>query len=489
MTTQNFNAEAFAKAFAEAYAAAQRPGAQRSVRKQATGPTGSWIQGPGGIFSGAVKEPVISLRIAPRGVSSVLPVAGVTWTNPEFNYITGIEEADGSAEPDSPCETCISGVTQSCIQTAQFGYVCRETKTLTPQRAIERVNQGELPLELVNDILGNSPNDVFAAIRNLDQSTILQVATTMAMVEVGALMQNALVPMVWQGNPANSVGTGYREFPGLDILIGQNKVDAHTGARCEALDSDVKDFEYGLVTQPVADGWPIVPLIEAMEAYLYHNGIRQGLAPVETAICMRPELWYILSEVWGQGEASSRFIVVPTGNFVTVEGTQIRQTVNSMREGMYMFINGRQHPVIVDDGIFEHNSTNDQNLESGEFASSIYFLPLTFLGGRPATLIQHKDYSLITPELAAGRMQNEFWSDDGRFLWTVDKQKWCYVLSATIEPRVVLYTPQLAGRIDHVKYIPPQHFRSPFPGDPNFFKGGVSERPAPSLWSDWEYPR
>jgi len=85
-------------------------------------------------------------------------------------------------------------------------------------------------------------------------------------------------------------------------------------------------------------------------------------------------------------------------------------------------------------------------------------------------------------------LQNEFWTDDGRFLWTIDRQNWCYVILGKIEPRIILRTPMLAGRLDFVKYTPVQHFRE-FAQDSDYFvKGGEPSRPAPSLWSDWNLP-
>jgi len=73
----------------------------------------------------------------------------------------------------------------------------------------------------------------------------------------------------------------------------------------------------------------------------------------------------------------------------------------------------------------------------------------------------------------------EIWSDAGRFLWTTERTKWCYTLSAKVEPRIVLLTPQLAGRLDHVKYTPAQHFREPWQDSDYFLKGGTSSRTFP----------
>ena len=101
------------------------------------------------------------------------------------------------------------------------------------------------------------------------------------------------------------------------------------------------------------------------------------------------------------------------------------------------------------------------------------------MGGRDGTFIQHKDYRQAQREIVAAHSTDVMWSDAGRFLWTVERIKWCYTLSAKIEPRIVLKVPQLAGRLNHVKYTPRQHFREPWQDSDYFFKGGEDMRAFP----------
>lgn len=459
------------------------------LKAPGTTPTGNLIHGPGGIF-GAVSsdERVISGRIAPQGISSYLAAAPSVYTHPVFNYITGIEQSGD--EPSVECDTCVSTVIQGCAQVAPFGFLCRETKTLTPNRVIERINQGEIDLRLVNDILGTQPGEIFQAIRSYNMNTILQVATALAMLEIGAVAQLKLMEMTWQGNPANNVGTGYMEFPGLDILISRNKVDANTGATCEALYSDVKDFNYQNVNaQDVNGNFLVVRQLRAMEAYLQHNAVRMGFMPVKWIYAMRPETWQELSNIWPLAEWMTRNVTMGNGLNLNLDAARVDDAVRAMRQGMSLAINGREHDVVTDDGIFESNSTNDANVPAGSFASSIYMIPVTVRGGQlRSTRFEHKDYRQAAPEINMAHLQDFVWSDDGRFLWTVERIKWCYTLSLKIEPRIILQVPQLAGRLDHVMITPEQHFRSPFQESDYFMKGGVSERQSPSFWSDWNLP-
>ena len=143
------------------------------------------MHGPWGLFGVAGADSnVLSLRIAPTGISSVLKASPSVEMNPLYPYITGFIQDEDDSEPTNRCSTCISGETEACYQTAQFGYICRETNTLEPSRLIERSNAGDVNLSLVNDILGIG-GDAMAAMRNYNRNTILNIQTAWAMLEVG----------------------------------------------------------------------------------------------------------------------------------------------------------------------------------------------------------------------------------------------------------------------------------------------------------------
>jgi hypothetical protein len=170
---------------------------------------------------------------------------------------------------------------------------------------------------------------------------------------------------------------------------------------------------------------------------------------------------------------------------MTLDASRINDMRDDMRSGMYLYLNGRKHQVVLDDGIDEHTNVNDANVPAGSYASNIYIVPLTYMGNRPATMFQHKDYRSARVEITAAHQSDVMWTDAGRFLWAAERVKWCYTLSGKMEPRIVLKTPQIAGRLDHVMYTPVQHFRSHDQDSDYFFKGGVAERPGPSLYSEW----
>jgi len=313
----------------------------------------------------------------------------------------------------------------------------------------------------------------------LDQGQILNVITMAEMVTAGVLGQRELVRQMWQGNVQID-----REFPGLDSQIATGQLDASTGTACPALDSDVKDFAYADVCGTTRD---IVEYMSMMAWMLSFNARRMKVEPVKCAIAVRPELWYELSACWPcryltnrcQDAAGTQVAVINDEN-----NTKLRDRI---RDNMQLPIHGIWYDVIVDDGIFEHNSTNNANLAAGEFASSIYFVPVTILGNFPATYRQYLNYKhpLADQNVRMLRGMEHFWTDNGIFSWAIDIEKWCYKLCLKTEQRVVLRTPQLAGKIQHVKYTPLQHLRSPFPSSPYFAGGGVSIRPIAKKYAVW----
>ncbi len=438
--------------------------------------------GGGGIFSTPGLDPnVITAHIRPKGIAALLPKFASLLEQPLYASITGFTGADGGSEPVNPCDDALSGFMKGCNLTAQFGRVARATNTIEWDKVMTKLNAGvTTDLMLRGRLLGM--DDFNPA--GLSEDAAINIVTMGEMVGVGVQFERVLSRHTWQGSPANNTsGGGYKEFPGLDNQIATGQVDANTGVACEALDSDVKDFNFN----PVGGTSPsIVEQLSMLEFFLRYNADRMGLDPATWAIAMRPELWYELSAIWPCQYNTNRCATSVIGSSeVFIDGRENVAERDRMRRGMTIDINGNTYPVVVDTGIFEDSNETNGNLIPGQFASSIYMLPLTITGGFPVTYFEYLDYRAGARDAALLRGRNDFWTDDGVFSWTLEEQKWCYDLTAKTEQRVVLRTPQLAGRIDNVMYEPVQHLRSPYPDSPYFADGGVSLRSTPSLNAVW----
>lgn len=454
-------------------------------------PVGPYIHGPGGLFGvEGLERSVISTHISPRGLIGRLPARGSNTTNPLYPYITGFLAPSGSNANGVCDDPQTAGPIKNCFQTARFGRYSYQSREVELNRIGQQVNRGEFfDLELVNPLYAS--NGIGPASANMSVRDVLANEMRIRMLEVGVAFENKLTRQLYTGNPANdSDGAGYEEFPGLDILIGTTKVDAKTGTPCPSLDSDIKAFAYQDVT--VNGGTTIVNTMTYLMRTVQYNAERMNMGATTWAIVMRPGLWMELTAVWPCAYATYRCEV--QGNtqtqLVIDAKDQIRER-DDMRNGMYLLVDGIRYPVILDDGIVEENRNDSASIGITCFASDIYVVPLTVRNGTmAATFLEYFDYSAANAAMSAaavgGWADSFFWTDSGRYLWhRKPPLNWCVQMLAKIEPRVILLTPHLAGRITDVEYCPLQHMRDAIIGDDYHVDGGVTSRSAGVLYSDW----
>lgn len=450
---------------------------QGDAQKSAFSDTSADTQFPRGaqsIWGGLpVERDVLTAHIRPEGLASRLPFLPSVTETPYFGIITGVTDEVGT-EATNPCEPNPTGFMKACTLTAQFGRLARDTNTIDIDKVMLKYSRGDFTdYRLHGQMLGMN-NQTPSRITEAD---FLNVVTKAEMVIAGVNIERKLATQLWQGSPSNNTsGGGYKEFPGLDNQITTGHVDVETNTACPAVDSDVKNFGYDEVG---GSGRDIVEYLSMLEFYLRNNARKMGLSPVQWVVVMRPELWFELSAVWPCNYLSHRCTTDGSSNPVVINDNVNVNLRDDMRNSSYIDINGNRYPVIVDDGIFEHNNINNGSLAAGEYASSIYFLPLTIAGGFPVTYIEHVDYRAASADIALLNSKERFWTDDGIFMWTYEQNRFCYLLSVKTEQRVVLRAPHLAGKIDAVKYSPLQHLRQFDPSDPYYVNGGVSTRGLP----------
>jgi len=452
--------------------------APKSEEKAANFQTATPLHGTGGIFSSAgLDRTVVTAYIRPHGLASLLSKVPSVDESPRFATLTGFTATTGS-RPTNACEDAPKGYVKGCNLTARFGLVRFDTQTIEMDKVMLRLNRGDFKdLVLAGEVLGMT--DITPS--GLNQAQILNILTMSEMVVAGVNAERQIIEDLWQGTVA--AGT----FPGLDVQITTGHVDADTGTACPAVDSDVKEFNYNNVDGTGA--LSIVEYLSMLEYYLFENARAMGLDPVTWVIAMRPQLWQELSAVWPIAYNTGGYTAVPAGSTLFLNGAEMVAMRDQMRREMKLVVNGREYDVITDTGIFEHNNANNGNLNPGEFASSIYFIPLTIAGRLPATYVEYVDYRQAQPDVSiaqqGGMSVNFFWTDNGLFSWSKTEARWCYDFALKAEPRVILRTPQLAGRIDHVMYAPLQHLRESNPASPYNYDGGVSFRDPAAVNAVW----
>lgn len=441
---------------------------------------------------------IITSYVRPDGISSYLSAKGNVFPTiieqPVLGLLTGIQD-DGAAAVSNPCDDAPTGYIKGCNLFFQSGRLQFDTATIEFDKIFTQLNAGvNTDLRMQGRLLGLAESDYP---KGLDDQAVVNVVTGSEMVKVGMLMargtsnQMGLTRQNWQGSPANNTaGGGYKEYPGLDAQITTGHVDATTGTTCPSVDSDVKDMNYASISSSNANNVPnILWYLSMLEYYLRFNATRMGLDPVEWVVAMNPNMWAELTQFWPIAYATNRgaeILVANTNTRLNIDAREMVAERDKMRDSLTIAINGRIYSVVVDDGINELTNITDGNVPAGSYASSIYMVPITINGGFPVTYMEYFDYRVGMQQIQALMGKQTFWTDGGTFSWALDPiRKWCYKLSAKTERRIVLRTPQLAGRIDHILYTPLQHLREAFSGSPYAPDGGVSTRAAQSLHAVW----
>ena len=476
-------------------------------KDQTTGaPVGPYVHGPGGLFGvRGLKRGVISTHtqitgslgeVIPIGATGAMRDGATNELNPLFPYIMGFLRSD-QQEKDGVCDDPPEAAgMKTCIMTAVFGRKEFKTRQVEINHIGQQMNRGEfmdLQLEngpLVNQMAGLMNNFMGGRMANAN-AILAGREMVLRFLEVGIAFQRWFCPQVFTGNPANSsAGGGYKEFAGLDLLIGRNKVDALAGTACPSLYSDVKDFGYAQVDTS-ADP-TLVKTLTTMMHILQRKAITQNLNPVDWRLVMRSELFYYVTEVWPCNYITYR-CSNPDGDNIDPVGSYSVETAmrmkEEMRSGSFLYIDGRRYPVVQDDCLMEETSADNGAIPIGGFASDIYIVPFTARGGTLRTLYwEYFDYGVGTlPAVQDMRGTSYFWTDGGVFLWGLKPpDNWCVEAISKVEPRLILRTPQLAGRLQNVVYVPLQHSDDPLPSQPYHVDGGISTGyPGPSPYSEW----
>lgn len=447
--------------------------------------TATEFHGDGSLLgSNPVERDVLTTHVRPLSqLSTRLPDRPNNSEHPIFATILGVTD-DVGTEPTYPCDDAPQGFWKGCDITAQFGRTVRDTNTINIAQAIKKLNRGDFSdLNLIGQVLGGTN----LTPGNLNQGQLLRVQTMSEMINAGIRLERLDSTLIWQGDPANNTaGGGYKEPPGLDQQITTGITDMHTGNTCPGLDSYVDDFNFQLISATTPKS--IVQAVSDMEFNLYWNADRMGFLPTQWAFAMKPELWQELTEVWPCQYNTNRCASSAMGSStVFIDGRENIAARDAMRRSMTIDVNGRSYPVVLDTGINEDTNITNANVPAGQYASGIYMLPLTVTGNFQVLYMEHLDFRMATPDInLLNGVEDFFWTDNGMFLWSVDQRKGgCYELQVVHEWRIVLRTPQLAGRIDNVRYAPGRHLRSPYADSPYFQDGGVSLRPDLTFNAVW----
>lgn len=442
-----------------------------------------YAHGPGGLltYPGVDQNVFHTIVGAQPGILAQLPFTPSVYANPVYEVLTGIQDSTGSNKDGVCDDPPIGGLMKACKHWAPFGRYEFKTPSIEVNRLGLQNNRADpMDLRMVGSPLAGANRFTTGGVTGDPLTNEIDKR----LFERAMAFHRKLLRQVWQGNPANNTAQGgYKEVTGLDLLIATGYVDAETGVSCPSLASDVKDLNY----LNVADhGAEVVRALSYLMRTLNDLADRTGVQTVRWVIAMRPALFYELSAVWPCAYYTSGCNTTASGslnqNIDVVDQMAMR---DAMRSGSYLMIDGRRYEVLQDDGIAEDSNTTNNRVPNPCFSSDIYVIPMSVLGGTAVTYGEYLDYQNASMQSAIN-MPNVLITTNGPFLETVKQTLWCLEFFAKMEPRLVMRTPWLAGRLNHVVYCPLQVPRQPFPDEPYHVNGGATGRTPDSLYALWK---
>ena len=442
-------------------------------------PTTTYGHGPGGLFSSpALERPIFSAMVLPRtGLQNLLPVRGTRFANPLYGLFTGVTATTGS-EPTGVCDDPpVAGLSKLCEHSFVYGRQSRMTRVFDIDRMGLLQDRGEhTDFQFMGNPWQSATAENVPTMAGFDTpSAALNSEVAKAIFELGVAWSRDFAKELYTGNPTNNTSGGGRQYYyGLDLLINTGYRDAITGVACPAADSIVRSFANLDIS---SNGATFVRQITNIYRNLRYIAANTGLDPVKWAISMPWAMFYEITEIWPCAYLTYRCTNIGTGNTAFVDSNDAIRMRDEMRgniydrTGQYLLIDGERVPVVLDDGIAE------LGVGAGSFRSSMYFVPLTVLGGTPVTFMEYLDYSAANGALEAARAfapeGSYSVSDNGRFMWhKKPPTNFCVQMLAKSQPRLMLLTPHLAARLTNVQYTPLAHQRDPFTDGTYFVNGG-----------------
>jgi len=248
-------------------------------------------------------------------------------------------------------------------------------------------------------------------------------------------------------------------------------VDIHTGATCDAVDSDVKAFNRQI---PCDAANTNVYTLYQMMVQLYRSIQYRAQRGLGAVINPSDMVWVSAPEV-----IDGIIDCIACSYYPCLAGTgsgalQINaQAAADFRDRMYsqqvFHIDGVDIPWFKDPFV-----TSTTGLAFGDETCADLFLLTRRHGPIELTFGEYQDMARApdTSMFGVNSRPNVFSTDGGRFLAAVEFLNFCAKAKLLIKPRIITLAPWLCGRITDICVRTPQHYPSPDPDSPYFPDGG-----------------
>lgn len=462
-------------------------------------PVGPYGHGVGGLFSMPGQDAqVFSAMLKPQdSIIDDLPVIYPDqlgdWGGfqQEFDtIITGVTAGNQTiaAQPTEACtDFPTAGLMKVCTIVNQYARLGAKLRELDIEKVGMLANRADPTyLRIVNNPAAGDNSRMFPDVPG-GYNDILYNEFTRRAFEAAFGFYIWLRQRIWTGTPSNSsASNGWKDLLGFQTQINTGThIDAVSSAVCSAADSVVMPFGF---QQIGAGPQNFMRNFDSMMYQLQWNADRMGLSPVRWKVYMRPELFDEIVKIWPIQYYNEYIAQVASMTNVRFNfGDETVRMRDEMRNGKYLFWRGQKVEVGLDLGIPEFTVTTASQLSAGQYASDIFVIPLTVLGGIPVTYLTpfRMDNPMTERIINAGRVLHTWTSDGGVFRWYTKQTNNCVSWEFVTMPRLSVRTPQIAGRMTNVAYSPLVHVRSDTPNDPYWVDGGRTTTASASYYAPW----
>lgn len=426
-------------------------------------------QNVGGLFTrpGADRD-VFSAMVMPQGSEMLAALwRGVTTIlNPEYDILSGVKAGVGSNATNFCGDAPTAGFAKLCTTRAQFGDFMMKINQANLMLTGGRINNADLDRNLLNrpDLFPMIP-DVLGQAQNVNTTLGLALFTT------AVHITRVLMRTIIHGSSANTgsnAETGFiREFNGFDRLITNTVVDVE-GNTCDSAKSIVFNWGNADIGGTVQGG-DITEILAGIMYQLEQLADDSNISPVSHVLIMHTDLFWALTALWPCAYLTTGCqITNNNGERVNVSAESQIQMRDDMRNGRYLWANGRRIPVIPTRAV-------EQVALGQGFSSTIFLVPLTALGQKVTYL---EGFDLNNPDI---REFQEVYNplafrtmNGGLYAFTHRQTAFCIEGFLASRLRLIMRTPWLAARIDNVNYKLPGFLygRSPYPNEVYHLNGG-----------------
>lgn len=427
---------------------------------------GLWSQ-PGG------RAGVWNATARTRSFGSRIPMFPSVIQQELIDIATGVTAGSGNNVTSACTVGPKPGVLKGMRIASTFGIIHMSTKIFDVTQAGMRRNRADVDREFFNN--ARIQNNWIPDVPGIDGMGSINSVMRGEMLGLGIELERNVSQVHFLGVAGTSDNT-YRgvatQWAGLDAIVKTGYTDSVSNLVAPAADSTVVSFNAD------ADGGTdsfsrtlVAALIDtyySVDDFLSRLGITADIK-----LIMRPDLFRAIAQVWSCSYATTRCLSTQAGTPVLRDAVSIRAEYESMINGYYLPMEGRNIEVIVDDSIPR------DTLGNGYYKSDIY--GVAFSGNGRSTLYG-EFFDMNNPEAMevvnfAG-MNDASTTTINNGMYRVFKRVTggCVEYDFFARPRLIHDAPFMNFRLDDIRYRSAFNQHDAVIGQSYYANGGVSYR-------------